>query len=56
MERMKDLKKKRIKVTLKVKLEEVDLNNFAFETLVVDDYWSDLYNPPMKDKKKMMIR
>lgn len=35
----------------KVKISQVDLKSFLLESLVVDPYWADLYNPPKKEKK-----
>lgn len=36
----------------KIKIEDVDLQSFTFDQLVVEPYWDDLYNPPAKSKKK----
>jgi hypothetical protein len=35
----------------KVKINKVELSTFSKETLIVDPYWEDLYNPPVKPKK-----
>lgn len=37
--------------TLKVKIDQVDLQEFTYDALVIDPYWDDLYNP--KEKKKI---
>jgi hypothetical protein len=29
----------------KVKIDQVDLNMFTYEDLIIDPYWDDLYNP-----------
>lgn len=39
---------------LKVKIDQVDLQEFTYDTLVIDPYWDDLYNP--KEKKKINKR
>ena len=36
----------------KVKIPSVDLKSFLIESLEVDPYWDDLYNPPPKKKNK----
>lgn len=36
----------------KIKIEDIDLQSFTFDQLVVEPYWDDLYNPPVKSKKK----
>ena len=36
--------------TLKVKIEQVDLQEFSYDKLVIDPYWDDLYKP-IKNKK-----
>lgn len=36
----------------KVKIPAVDLQSFLVESLKVDPYWYDLYNPPPKKKNK----
>lgn len=35
----------------KVKIAKVDLTEFPYECLKVDEFWNDLYNPPKKMKK-----
>lgn len=40
--------------TIKVKIDQVDLQEFTYNTLVIDPYWDDLYNP--KEKKKINKR
>ena len=32
----------------KVKIPKVDLKSFLVESLEIDPYWNDLYNPPPK--------
>ena len=36
--------------TLKVKIDQVDLQEFSYDKLVIDPYWDDLYKP-IKSKK-----
>lgn len=36
---------------MKVKIDQVDLNTFTFDDLVIDPYWDDLYNPKTQKKK-----
>jgi hypothetical protein len=36
----------------KIKIEPTELKMFAYEDLVIDPYWHDLYNPNIQDKKK----
>lgn len=36
----------------KVKIPNVDLKSFLVESLEIDPYWNDLYNPPPKKKNK----
>jgi hypothetical protein len=36
----------------KVKIPMVDLKTFLAESLEIDPYWNDLYNPPPKKKNK----
>lgn len=36
----------------KIRVPEVDLQHFLKESLIIDSYWDDLYNPPEKHKKK----
>lgn len=40
-----------MKRSLKVKIDQVDLNTFTFDDLVIDPYWDDLYNPKTQKKK-----
>ena len=35
----------------KVKIEQTELEMFAYQDLVVDPYWNDLYNPKEKEIK-----
>ena len=35
----------------KVKIPKVDITEFPYENLKIDDFWDDLYNPPKKMKK-----
>ena len=36
----------------KVKIEQTELAMFSYEDLVIDPYWSDLYNPKINEKEK----
>ena len=38
----------------KVKIPNVDLKSFIVESLEIDPYWHDLYNPPPKKKNKYL--
>lgn len=38
----------------KVKVPKVDLKSFLVESLEIDPYWNDLYNPPLKKKNKYL--
>lgn len=42
---------KKVKIE-KVKVSKTDLKNFTKESLKIDPFWSDLYNPPQKNIKK----
>lgn len=43
--------KKPIKIKVpKIKVSETDLKNFAVETMKIDPYWDDLYNPVIPKK------
>ena len=37
----------------KVKVDPIDLKTFLLESLTVDPFWDDVYNPPKKEKKKL---
>lgn len=41
------------KKTPKVKIDKIELNLFSYESLVIDSYWEDLYNPKEKPIKKL---
>ena len=34
----------------KIKIDQTELSHFSYESLIVDPYWSDLYNGVDKDK------
>lgn len=34
--------------TPKVKIDRTELKSFSYESLVIDSYWEDLYNPKEK--------
>lgn len=36
----------------KVKIDHVELMMFKFESLTIDPYWRDLYNPKINKQKK----
>lgn len=36
----------------KVKIDQTDLLMFAYNDLVIDPYWDDLYNPKITKNKK----
>ena len=38
----------------KVKIPKVDLKSFLVESLEIDPYWNDLYNPLPKKKNKYL--
>lgn len=38
----------------KIKVPEADLQHFLKESLTIDSYWDDLYNPPPKKKNKYL--
>ena len=38
----------------KVKIPKVDLKSFLVESLEIDPYWNDLYNPPPKKNNKYL--
>ena len=35
----------------KIKIDQIDFKTFAYEDLVIDPYWEDLYNPKINKKK-----
>lgn len=37
----------------KVKIDKIDLKTFLVESLEIDPYWRDLYNPPKNPRKKI---
>lgn len=37
--------------TPKVKISEIDLKTFLVESIKIDPYWEDLYNPKLKFKR-----
>ena len=37
---------------MKVKISKCDLENFTLENIEVDPFWADLYNAPIKKKKR----
>lgn len=41
------------KKTPKVKIDKIELNLFSYESLVIDSYWDDLYNPKEKPIKHL---
>ena len=34
----------------KIKISDIDLKTFLLDSLVIDPYWEDLYNPEIKPK------
>ena len=36
----------------RVKIDPLDLQNFLTESMTVDPYWNDLYNPPETPNKR----
>ena len=37
---------------MKVRVSKCDVENFTIENMQIDPYWDDLYNAPIKNKKK----
>lgn len=37
----------------KVKVDPIDLKTFLLDSLIVDPFWDDVYNPPKKEKRKL---
>lgn len=37
---------------MKVKVSKCDLENFTLESMSIDPYWNDLYNAPIRKKKR----
>ena len=37
----------------KVKVDPIDLKTFLLDSLTVDPFWDDVYNPPKKEKRKL---
>ena len=35
----------------KIKIEQIEIQVFKYEDLVIDPYWDDLYNPKESNKK-----
>lgn len=35
----------------RIKISKIDLKTFVLESLTIDPYWDDLYNPPKKSMK-----
>lgn len=39
----------------KIKISSIDISSFPQETLVVDDYWRDLYDPEYQRDKIALL-